>query len=162
MKRLSTLIAIVLSLTTSCSNHSNDQQPHKEGTLSNYDISKTSGSEKRNVTLTPEELETDRNEHPEKYLVTDVVLDENVKPHRYNVVLINNSPYRLKRGVVQVKYDVFVGSSRLNTIQDEVEFLDVSSGDTSTVGSQDDRGHKSVYTPISHLVISTDFKIRKR
>lgn len=127
------------------------------------DSSSVDSSNSRKDTLTPEELEKDRREHPEKYLVTDVVLDENIKPHKYNVILINNSPYKLKTGIVQVEYDVLIGlpEQHFNTIHDEVEFKDVSSGDTSVVVSMDERGRKDHLVPLSHKVISTDFKIRK-
>lgn len=114
-------------------------------------------------TLTPEELEKDRGEHPEKYLVTDVVLDENVKPSRYNVVLINDSPYKLKSGVVQVEYDVLIGlpEKHFNTIHEEVEFKDVSSGDTSVIESINERGRKDHMIPLSHKVTSYEFKSLK-
>jgi hypothetical protein len=161
MKRQITLVVLTLLLLSSCSKTGNNQETLNKDSVSNSDSSNSGESVKRKVTLTPEELETERREHPEKYLVTDVILDVNSKPHRYNVVLINNSPYKLIRGIVLVSYDVFVGSSRLNTIQSEVEFLDVKSGDTSVVGDHNERGHKSVSTPISHSIISTEFKTKR-
>lgn len=145
-------LLIIISV-VSCSG---DEQPQIE-TKMNDSLSSSIGQDKKQVSMTPEEMNKDKKIHPEKYVIVSVELDNTSTPPHYNVVVVNNSGQTLKRGTVVVEYDLSVGTSHLNTDREQYEIKNIKSGGTSVVIGKDWRIHRGTYTPVSSQLTTHEF-----
>ena len=135
---------------------SGSEQSNTE-TKMNDSVSSSIEQDKKQVSMTPEEMIEDKKTHPEKYIVISVDLDNNSTPPHYNVVVVNNSGQTLKKGTLVVEYDLSVGTSHLNTNREQYEIKNIKSGGISVVIGKDWRIHRGTYTPVSSQLIEHEF-----